>query len=72
MDVTDLLCDFGARKRVRLLALIVELFKTGMKELRGVSDQQIQAVVDYMLAALPGYLKRALSATDAGALREAA
>lgn len=57
---------------IRSLALIVELFKVGMKELLGVSEQQIQAVVDYVVAALPGYLKRALSAANERALHGAA
>ena len=43
-----------------------------MKELLGVSEQQIQAVIDYVVAALPDYLKRTLSAANDGALQVAA
>jgi hypothetical protein len=35
-----------------------------MKKLLGVSEQQIQAVIEYFLAGLPVYLKRVLSAAN--------
>ena len=37
-------------------------------ELLGISAEQIQAVVDYVIAALPGYLQRALSSVNRIAL----
>lgn len=42
-----------------------------MKEILGVSDQQIQAVVDYVASSLPGYLKRVLSAANDSTIQEA-
>ncbi len=45
---------------IKSLALIVSLFKKGMMRLLGISDKQIQAVVDYVVSALPGYLQRTL------------
>ena len=39
---------------IKSLALIVELFKEGMMKLLGVTEEQIQAVVDYVVSALPG------------------
>ena len=45
---------------IKSLALIVSLFKEGMMRLLGISDKQIQAVVDYVVSALPGYLQRTL------------
>ena len=44
--------------------------KDGMKNLLGVTEEQIQAVVDYVVSALPGYLQRSLSV--ANGLSEAA
>ena len=49
---------------IKSLALVVSLFEEGMMELLGVSAEQIQAVVDYVIAALPGYLQRTLSAAN--------
>lgn len=49
---------------IKSLALIVELFKEGMMKLLGVTEEQIQAVVDYVVSALPGYLQRSLSAAN--------
>ena len=45
------------------LALVVSLFKEGMKQLLGISEKQIQTVVDYTVSALPGYLQRTLLGT---------
>ena len=49
---------------IKALALIVELFKAGMMKLFGVTEAQIQSVVDYVVSALPGYLQRSLSAAN--------
>ena len=49
---------------IKSLALIVSLFKEGMKQLLGISEDKIQAVVDYAVSALPGYLQRTLSAAN--------
>lgn len=49
---------------IKALALIVELFKDGMTKLLGVTEAQIQSVVDYVVSALPGYLQRSLSAAN--------
>ena len=49
---------------IKALALIVELFKEGMMKLLGVTEAQIQSVVDYVVSALPGYLQRSLSAAN--------
>lgn len=49
---------------IKSLALIVALFKEGMMKLLGISGEQIQAVVDYVVSALPGYLQRTLSAAN--------
>ena len=49
---------------IRSLSLIVSLFKEGMVELLGTSAEQTQAVVDYVIAALPGYLQRTLSSAN--------
>ena len=49
---------------IKALALVVSLFKEGMVKLLGVSAEQIQAVVDYVVASLPGYLQRILSAAN--------
>ena len=49
---------------IQSLSLIMELFKEGMKNLLGVSEQQIQAVIEYVLSGLPVYLKRVLSAAN--------
>ena len=46
---------------IQSLSIIATLFKDGMKNLLGVTEEQIQAVVDYVVAALPGYLQRSLS-----------
>lgn len=56
---------------IQSLSLILELFKEGMKKLLGVSEQQIQAVIEYVLAGLPVYLKRVLSAANGLALATA-
>ena len=61
------LADSTAEERrafIQSLSLILELFKEGMKKLLGVSEQQIQAVIEYVLAGLPVYLKRVLSAAN--------
>ena len=55
---------------IQSLSIIVALFKDGMKNLLGVTEEQIQAVVDYVVSALPGYLQRSLSV--ANGLSEAA
>lgn len=49
---------------IKALALIVELFKEEMKKLPGITEAQIQSVVDYVISALPGYLQRSLSAAN--------
>jgi hypothetical protein len=49
---------------IKALALIVELFKEGMMKLLGITEAQIQSVVDYVISALPGYLQRSLSAAN--------
>lgn len=49
---------------IKSLALVVSLFKEGMKQLLGISEGQIQAVVDYAVSALPGYLQRTLSVAN--------
>ena len=49
---------------IKSLALILELFKKGMMKLLGVTEEQIQSVVDYVISALPGYLQRSLSAAN--------
>lgn len=49
---------------IRSLSLIVSLFREGMMELLGASAEQTQAVVDYVIAALPGYLQRTLSSAN--------
>jgi hypothetical protein len=46
---------------IQSLSIIVTLFKDGMKNLLGVTEEQIQAVVDYVVSSLPGYLQRSLS-----------
>jgi len=46
---------------IQSLSLIVALFKEGMKRLLGISEDQIQVVVDYVVSALPGYLQRTLT-----------
>jgi len=48
--------------------LIVSLFKDGMKHVLGISEEQIQAVVDYVMGNLPEYLLRTLSAANNVAL----
>ena len=45
---------------IQSLALVISLLKEGMMKLLGISEKQIQAVVDYVIAALPGYLRRTL------------
>ena len=49
---------------IKALGLILELFKEGMMKLLGVTEAHIQAVVDYVVSALPGYLQRSLSAAN--------
>lgn len=46
---------------IQSLSLIVALFKEGMKRLLGISEAQIQVVVDYVVSALSGYLQRTLT-----------
>ena len=46
---------------IQSLALILKLFKEGLVKLLGLSEEQIQTVVDYVVSALPGYLQRSLS-----------
>ena len=48
--------------------LIVSLFKDGMKHILGIPEEQIQAVVDYVMGNLPVYLLRTLSAVHNVAL----
>ena len=55
---------------IQSLSIIVTLYKEGIKNLLGVTEEQIQAVVDYVVSALPGYLQRSLSL--ANGLSEAA
>ena len=55
---------------IKALALIVELLKEGMVKLLGVTEAQIQSVVDYVVSALPGYLQRSLSAANSLAQAE--
>jgi len=43
------------------LSLIVASFKEGMKHILGATQEQIQNVVDYVVSALPSYMKRTLS-----------
>ena len=40
---------------------VFALFKEGMMKLLGITDEQIQSVVDNVVSALPGYLQRSLS-----------
>ena len=49
---------------VQSLALIIALFKEEMKKLLGVTEEQVQSVVNYAISALPGYLQRSLSAAN--------
>ena len=46
---------------IQSLSIIVALLKDRMKNLLGVTEEQIQAVVDYVVSALPGYLQKSLS-----------
>ena len=46
---------------IKSLSLIIALFKEGMKQLLGITEEQIQSVVEYVVSALPGYLQRTLS-----------
>ena len=46
------------------LALIISLFKEGMMNLLGISEEQVQSVVDYVVSALPGYLQRTLAVAN--------
>ena len=46
------------------LMLIVSLFKDGMKNVLGIPEEQIQAVVDYVMGNMPEYLLRTLSAVN--------
>lgn len=48
-------------KFIESLTLIVSLFKEGLMKLLGVTEEQIQEVVDYVVSSLPGYLQRSLS-----------
>lgn len=43
------------------LMLIISLFKSGMKEVLGITDEQIQAVIDHVMGNMPDYLLRTLS-----------
>lgn len=49
---------------IQSLSLILELFKAGLSEVLGLSEKQIHAVVEYVISALPGYLKRTLSVVN--------
>ena len=49
---------------IKSLALIVALFKDGMMKLLGVTEEQVESVVNYAVSALPGYLQRSLSAAN--------
>lgn len=49
---------------IKSIALIVELFKEGMMKLLGVTEAQIESVVNYVISALHGYLQRSLSAAN--------
>ncbi len=49
---------------IKALGLILELFKEGMMKLLGITEAQIQTVVDYVVSALPGYLQRSLSVAN--------
>jgi len=46
---------------IEALSLVVALFKESMKHILGITEEQIQNVVDYVVSALPGYMKRTLS-----------
>lgn len=49
---------------IKSLLLAVSLFKEGMMELLGISLEQMQAIVDYVVVVLPGYLQRTLSSAN--------
>ena len=49
---------------IQSLSLIVALFKEGMMKLLGATEEQIQAVVNYAVSSLPGYLQRSLSVAN--------
>ena len=49
---------------IQSFSLILELFKAGLSEVLGLSEKQIHAVVEYVISALPGYLKRTLSVVN--------
>lgn len=46
---------------IQSLGLILKLFKEGMIKLLGITEEQVQSVVDHVVSALPGYLQRSLS-----------
>ena len=46
---------------IESLTLIVSLFKEGLMKLLGVTEEQIQEVVDYVVSSLPRYFQSSLS-----------
>ena len=50
----------------KALALIISLFRESMSKVLGVSEDQIQAVVDCVLSTIPDYLQRTLAAANTG------
>ena len=46
---------------IQSLGLILKLFKEGMIKLLGITEEQVQSVVNHVVSALPGYLQRSLS-----------
>ena len=46
------------------IMLIISLFKTSMKKVLGITDEQIQAVVDHVMGNIPEYLQRTLSVAN--------
>lgn len=49
---------------IKSLTLIVALFKEGMMKLFGVTEEQVQSVVNFVVSDLPGYLQRSLSTAN--------
>ena len=55
----------------KALALIVSLFRESMMKVLGVSEDQIQAVVDCVLSTIPDYLQRTRAAASKGTKKAA-
>lgn len=49
---------------IESLSLIIRLFKEGMMKLLGITEKQVEEVVEYVVSALPGYLQRTLAAAN--------